>query len=309
MPVEERRQHLRADCSRCAGLCCVAPAFAASADFAVDKPAGQPCRHLGADSRCGIHADLRERGFPGCAVFDCFGAGQQLTQVTFGGRSWREDPELAASMFAVFPVLRQLHELLWHLLEAETLPGADGLREEVTRARERTERLAAGEPDQLSGLDVTGWRGEIGELLLQISERTRAGLRGRARDRRGADLVGARLRGADLRGASLRGAVLLGADLRGADLRNTDLLGADLRGADLRGADLTGCLFLTRPQLEAARGDVATRIPPMLARPAHWATGPPSGGSPVSGPRRRGPAVGPAAARRPGRGPTRAAGR
>ena len=34
---------LRADCTRCFALCCVAPAFAASADFAIDKPAGQPC--------------------------------------------------------------------------------------------------------------------------------------------------------------------------------------------------------------------------------------------------------------------------
>ncbi|MBW8766297.1 MAG: pentapeptide repeat-containing protein, partial [Geodermatophilales bacterium] len=124
LPLADPRQHLRADCSRCAGLCCVAPAFAASADFAIDKPAGRACPHLQDDFRCGIHAQLRERGFPGCTVFDCFGAGQQLTQVTFGGRSWREAPELAASQFAVFPVLRQLHEMLWYLTEAESLTEA-----------------------------------------------------------------------------------------------------------------------------------------------------------------------------------------
>src|SRR6188768_3666781 len=96
-----RPEPLKADCSRCFGLCCVAPAFAASADFAIDKPAGSPCPNLQADFRCGIHAELRERGFPGCEVFDCFGAGQQLTQVTFGGRTWREDRALAAQQFAV----------------------------------------------------------------------------------------------------------------------------------------------------------------------------------------------------------------
>ena len=66
---------LRADCARCFGLCCVAPAFAASADFAIDKPAGQACPHLAGDFRCGIHDELRPRGFPGCTVYDCFGAG------------------------------------------------------------------------------------------------------------------------------------------------------------------------------------------------------------------------------------------
>ncbi|HEY6597232.1 MAG TPA: pentapeptide repeat-containing protein, partial [Asanoa sp.] len=41
--MEDRRAELRADCTRCVGLCCVAPAFSASADFAIDKPAGRPC--------------------------------------------------------------------------------------------------------------------------------------------------------------------------------------------------------------------------------------------------------------------------
>ncbi len=112
---------LRADCSRCAGLCCVAPAFARSSDFALDKPAGTPCPHLDATFRCGIHTRLRERGFPGCTVFDCLGAGQQVVQVTFGGRDWRREPELARPMFAAFGVMRALHELLFLLDEAAAL--------------------------------------------------------------------------------------------------------------------------------------------------------------------------------------------
>ncbi|HEY0638512.1 MAG TPA: pentapeptide repeat-containing protein, partial [Pseudonocardiaceae bacterium] len=58
--------------------------------------------------------------------------------------------------------------------------------------------------------------------------------------------------------------------LRGADLRHADLTGADLRGADLRGADLREALFLVRAQLDAARGDRATRLPTALGRPEHW---------------------------------------
>jgi hypothetical protein len=58
----------------------VAPAFSASADFAIDKKAGQPCPNLQADFRCGVHSQLRQRGFTGCAVFDCFGAGQYVSQ-------------------------------------------------------------------------------------------------------------------------------------------------------------------------------------------------------------------------------------
>ncbi len=265
----DRRRELRADCSACAGLCCVLPAFAASADFAVDKPAGRPCLHLTGlqvgDARCGIHADLRQRGFPGCTVFDCFGAGQRLVQVAAVGRP-AADPAVAAA----FPVARQLHELLWYLTEAAALALPAGLHAEIAGLTGRTERLADGDPAALAGVDAAAVRAEAGELLGRVSAAVRPG----GRDRRGADLVGADLRRTDLRGTGLRGAYLIAADLRGVVLDRTDVLGADLRGADLRGADLTGALFLTRPQVAAARGDATTRLPAALEHPAHWAAAP-----------------------------------
>jgi uncharacterized protein YjbI with pentapeptide repeats len=264
---------LRADCARCAGLCCVAPAFAASADFAVDKAAGQPCPNLGPDFRCGIHTELRQRGFPGCAVYDCFGAGQRVTQVTFAGRDWRGTPALAPRMFGVFGVVRQLHELLWYLTEALGLPAAGPLLPDLRAARDAVADLAGGDPDQLEALDVAAHRQRVNALLVRASERARAAAGGPAADHGGADLIGRDLRRADLRGASLRGAYLIGADLRGADVRVADLTGADLRAADLRGADLRGALFVTQAQLDAARGDRATRLPSAaLAAPGHWSS-------------------------------------
>jgi uncharacterized protein YjbI with pentapeptide repeats len=265
---DERRLHLRADCGNCFGLCCAVPAFAASADFAIDKDAGQACPNLRADLRCGIHARLRERGFRGCVVYDCFGAGQQVSQVTFGGRDWRQDAGSARRMFAVFPVARDLHELLWYLTEAIGLRAAGPLRAELERARQDTERLAGGTPGELLSVDVAAHRGQVNALLVRASAMARAGLP--ARDHRGADLIGARLAGADLRGANLRGARLIGADLTGADLTLADVTGADLRDAGLRGADLTETIFLTQSQLESATGDARTRVPAARLRPAHW---------------------------------------
>jgi uncharacterized protein YjbI with pentapeptide repeats len=247
MPLE-----LAADCSRCAGLCCVAPAFARSADFAIDKPAGRPCPHLHSDFRCDIHERLAPEGFPGCAVFDCFGAGQHLVQGSFGGADWRSRGDLAGPMFALLPVMRQLHELAWYLTEALKLPAAAQLRARLSTALDETERLSNGTPERLRRLDLDTYRNAVNPLLLQASELARAGFGGQP-DHRGADLVGRDLRGADLRGASLRGALLIGADLRGADLRRADFTGADLRGADLGNADLTDALFLTASQLRSAR--------------------------------------------------------
>jgi Pentapeptide repeats (8 copies) len=252
---------LRADCAKCFGLCCVAPAFTASSDFAITKPAGRPCPNLLADHRCGIHDSLRQKGFTGCSVFDCFGAGQRVAQELFDGRDWRSTPDVAGPMFAVFPVLRDLHELLWYLTEVAARVPA--MRDEAERAIASTEDLAA---TATGGLDVGPHRERVNAILLRASD----SIRGGGREYRGADLIGRDLSTQDLRRANLRGAYLIGADLTGADLRLADLIGADLRGADLAGADLSTALFLTQFQVNAATGDRATRLPAVLTRPAHY---------------------------------------
>ncbi|MGK5636750.1 pentapeptide repeat-containing protein [Streptomyces sp. URMC 126] len=261
---------LRADCGSCFALCCVALPFAVSADFAISKDAGKPCPNLREDFRCGTHTTLREKGFSGCTAYDCFGAGQKVSQVTFGGTSWREAPETAKAMFDVFPVMRQLHELLRYLAEVLALPKARPVHRDVRRLLGKVEALTRAEADALLALDVPALRQEVNVLLLRASELVRGRDGGKRKNRRGADLMGARLRGADLRAADLRGAYLIAADLSGADLREADLIGADLRDANLAGADLTGAFFLTQLQVNAARGDARTRLPEGLDRPGHW---------------------------------------
>ncbi|GGT23092.1 hypothetical protein GCM10010254_49470 [Streptomyces chromofuscus] len=171
---------LRGDCANCFGLCCVALPFAASADFALDKGAGTPCPHLRGDHRCGIHGALRREGFTGCTVYDCFGAGQRVSQVTFGGQDWRTGSrEHARRMFDVFPVVRQLHELLRYLTEALALPAARPVQAELRRSLEDTERLARRGPEELAALDVAAHRQQVDVLLLKAGELARAGTRGR----------------------------------------------------------------------------------------------------------------------------------
>ena len=95
-PEPSARAHLRADCARCAGLCCVAPAFAALGGLrdrqarrrAVPQPAAS-------DFRCGIHAELRRARLPRLH-------GLRLLRRRPAGHAghvrrpdWRDDPGLA----------------------------------------------------------------------------------------------------------------------------------------------------------------------------------------------------------------------
>lgn len=266
---DQRRAALRADCTRCRALCCVVPGFARSSDFAIDKPAGRPCPNLQADFRCSVHSELRDRGFPGCTVYDCLGAGQHVTQVVLGGHDWRTSSDTAEAMVEVFPVVRDLFELLRYLAEGASFPRAVEVHDALEAAYAEIEALAEADVATLSSVDIGSVRLRVVPLLRRASELQRAGLGGA--DRAGEELIGADLGGARLAGASLRGAVLVGADLRLADLRGADLTGADLRGADLRGADLRGTLFLLDSQLVSARGDRATWLDDDRERPGHWA--------------------------------------
>lgn len=269
----------RADCANCFSLCCVAPAFSRSSDFAIDKPAGHPCPNLLADHRCGIHDRLRPSGFRGCEVFHCLGAGPAVSQVVFGGQDWRDDPALAPVMFDVFAVVRQLQEILWYLEQAAAVAPAGPLKTEATERQTALGLLTRGAPETLRGLDVEEHRAPVAGLLRRVSEAVRGSAARRprtdARGRKlpaGPDWAGVRLRGSRLAAADLRGFLLIGADLRETDLRGADLLGADLRGARLEGADLRGALFLTPAQVAGAAGDDATQLDNYIARPLPWST-------------------------------------
>lgn len=269
MSVDGALPATASDCARCFGLCCVALPFDRVGGFPDDKPAGLPCRFLTLDHDCRVHDSLLGRGYRGCVAYECFGAGQQVSQVTFRGRSWRDEPSTAASMFAVFPVARALHEVLRHTVEATgwDLPGP--LAADLGALRDEVADRVGLPPDLLLATDVADVRRRAGDLFAAASAHVREGAARTAategapygRDRRlraRADLLGADLRGVDARGADLRGALLVAADLRGARLGRADLIGADLRDADLRGADLRGALFLTTPQLASARTDATT---------------------------------------------------
>lgn len=263
---------MHADCGSCFGLCCVALPYAKTADFAFDKDSGTPCRNLQEDYRCSIHQSLREKGFKGCTVYECFGAGQKVSQTTYGGVDWRSNPASAREMFDVFPIMQQLHEMLYYLHEAMSIAASQPLLAKLEQAYADTEKLTLLQPVEMLQLDVPAHRAVVGGLLGQASEEVRAQApKGKPRKvGRGLELLGAKLRGADLRAHSFRGALLIAADLRDADLRVADLIGADLRDADLSGADLRGCLFLTQVQINAAKGSRQTKLPPALQLPRHW---------------------------------------
>lgn len=120
---------LEPDCAACTALCCMAPAFDAGEEFALDKPALAPCPNLQGHA-CRLHDRLETTGFVGCLRYDCLGAGQRLTAEVFPGADWQADPELRAPMAEAFLALHRVHAGLELLLAAGALDLPDELAEE-----------------------------------------------------------------------------------------------------------------------------------------------------------------------------------
>lgn len=268
------RHSLQADCQSCFGLCCTALNIVASSDFAINKPAGTPCPNLQDNYSCHIHSQLRETGFKGCTVFDCLGAGQQVSQVTFHGQDWRQSREHADKMFRVFPIMEQLYEMIAYVAEALSYQVDNMLYEQLIAQLKHLQQTIAQDADTLLALDMVAIRMPINALLLQTSEQIRQhsvkGKASRNLNQRGADWMGKNLKGKDLRATDLRGSYLIAANLQDANLQGVDFIGADLRDTNLRGADLSTSLFLTQMQINAAQGDRSTKLPSYIKRPAHW---------------------------------------
>jgi len=112
---------LEPDCENCAAYCCVALAFDKSDMFAYDKQAAEPCKHLNGLHDCTIHDNLAGRGFSGCIRYNCFGAGQRVTNALFTGRSWRDHPDEAQIMFDAYRAMYKVHEFLALLQECRKL--------------------------------------------------------------------------------------------------------------------------------------------------------------------------------------------
>ncbi|WP_346243898.1 pentapeptide repeat-containing protein [Shouchella clausii] len=265
---------VKSDCLNCFALCCVSLPYMKSNDFPYDKDSGEPCRHLCSDHRCSIHGSLREKGFQGCVSYECFGAGQKVSQVVYKGKDWREDSRMAEEMFSVFPIVHQLHEMLFYLKQAIELEEAKDLKLEIQTLYDLTYTLTIKKPEEILALDIEAHRSKINPVFIKVSDIYRSQYRkkrkGSGTKKKRVDYIGANLANVDMKGHDLRGTFLIAANLTNSDLRRVDFIGADLRDADLSGANLAGALFLTQSQIQSAKGDETTVLPDYVERPRHW---------------------------------------
>lgn len=267
---EKLVRKLSSDCEKCSGLCCVGLYFSQSEGFPKDKPPGKPCEHLREDFRCGIHASLLKHKLKGCMAYECFGAGQLVTQVTYQGDNWRNNPDLAEEIYAVFLRVRQLHQILWYLLESSMIAIKASLAEEIDALIEENEALIQGTTESLLSLDLMDYQQRANLVIRNADNGVRRETKKSLGKKQCQDFIGKNFKKANLDDQDFSLAWLMAANLEGCSLKRVNFLGADLRDAKLKNTDLRDCLFLTQGQINSAWGNAQTLLPKMLNKPLSW---------------------------------------
>ena len=214
------------------------------------------------DFQCEIHKRLAELNLKGCLTYDCFGAGQKVTQSVYQNIDWQKNPDRADEIFKVFIIVTKLHQILWYLIQASTICDDSDLMSVFNQLIEENKKMTNMTPQEILMIDVQGYMDKANVALKKICKLEPGEVN--------KDFIGHDFKKENLDGRDFTMSLLIGANLQGCSLKGTNFLGADMRGANIKDTDLSSSLFLTQMQFNSTLGNSATRIPEYLTRPTCW---------------------------------------
>lgn len=255
---------LKSDCSKCRGFCCRALCFFLNDGFPYDKPTGLDCKHLARDYRCQIHERLIIKKLRGCVNYDCLGAGQKTSLINADDKT----------LFDVFVVMEQLHEILWYLFESVEAVENLSIINQLEEHYQTISKLTYLKPKQLLTLDLSHYRKLVDPLLQKVYHEVNQGIRIEPLEYKlllnRPDLMARDFRQKNICGQDFKGAFLIKADLSNNNLFGVNFLGSDVRDMNVCNSDLSGSLFLTQAQVNACNGNAKTKLPAYLVKPKYW---------------------------------------
>lgn len=260
---------LKVDCSKCSGLCCTALFFSKIDGFPENKVAGKPCTKLKNDYKCTIHHELEKRNMKGCIGYDCFGAGQHVTQYIYKGETWQTSKELSEEMFNVFVIIFQLYQIRYFLEEAILVIPAKELWSDIENFINENKTICNSTPQSIINFDIEGYRNRVNIILRQVSASILKCFKN-SDNRKLTDFLGRSFKNRDMSGLDLSMKLLIATNFDNCTFHGTIFLGADTRDTDFSNADLREAVFLSQGQINSAKGNKNTKLPYHLDYPVTW---------------------------------------
>lgn len=156
----------------------------------------------------------------GCIGYDCFGAGNFVTQSLYHGESWRSQPTRANEMFAVFQTVFSLFQIRYYLEWVRLIPEASDLQPAAEALIAENLGLCSQSPKTLAALEIDSYRSRANAILKEVC--------GRATKERASGLP------------------LAAEQMLGRRFKNQDLSGLDLSMRLLKGQTLTAVALMAR---------------------------------------------------------------
>lgn len=226
------------------------------------------------DYRCSIHSKLISHKLKGCLAYDCFGAGQKVAQKIYEDQNWKNTPEIANEMFETFLIVQKLHQMLWYLVEAKTLVPDQKLKGLIKCLILENEKMCLLPPKEILNIDIEEYRTTVNDILKQTGKLVYESIsihgNKSINNKPSFDYMGKNFKKVNLDGKDFSMCLLIASNLEGCSLHGTNFLGADLRDANIKNTDLSQSIFLTQGQINSAKGNHNTTLPPMLSRPTTW---------------------------------------
>lgn len=260
---------LKGDCEKCSGLCCTALFFSKGDGFPENKGAGKPCSKLDKNYRCKIHHELKERHLKGCIGYDCFGAGQHVTQNLYQRETWQTLKEQSQEIFDVFIMIAQLFQIRYFLEESILIVQSKALLNDIQGLIDENEALCNATPQAILDIDINRYRSKVNITLKQVCDYVLKPFKG-SHNKLITGFIGKNFSSRDMSGLDLSMKLLIAANFDGCIFNGAVFLGADTRDANFSNADLREAVFLTQGQINSAKGNRNAKLPPYLAYPVTW---------------------------------------
>lgn len=258
------------NCKKCSGLCCVALYFTKSDGFPKDKEAGAACKNLQLDYKCKVYSKLSQQKLKGCMSYDCFGAGQYVTHHLKSLPNWHSiSPKEADKIFNSYLVALRVHQTLWYLSQCLILRLPQSEKEQAKSLINEGIESIKKPLETLAVLDTRPFCEKSNKYLKHICEIYQAHF-SNTNKMQSQNYMGKNMKQKNLAGKDFSMSLLIAANLEQATLYGTNFLGADMRDTNVRNTDLSQCLFLTQIQINTAKGNSHTVLPPYLYRPKVW---------------------------------------
>lgn len=264
-----RLKELKVDCSKCSGLCCTALFFSKTDGFPENKEAGKPCIKLQNNYRCRIHHELEKHKMKGCIGYDCFGAGQHVTQYIYKGETWQTSQEQSKEIFDVFVIIFQLYQIRYFLEESKIIIPAKELWGDIQNLINENEALCNSDPQSILEIDIESYRNKVNIILKQVCNSIIKCFKN-SDNKRSTEFFGKSFKKRDMSGLDLSMKLLIATNFDSCIFDGTIFLGADTRDTNFSNADLRETVFLTQGQINSAKGNRNTKLPKYLDYPITW---------------------------------------